>query len=164
MVRNVIPAFVPDQQVLLLCNSWYPKGEIPGLTTKFPNMDIICNARSDTALYDLPPARTGKRSRPRKRGERLSLESFPMEKPEGADYFMGSLKVLTNLWKDQAVYAFVTATSLEASGSFRLFLCTIAPERIRFDPKQQREEKIQKLSQWGMLPLGLYLLNRNQLL
>lgn len=81
-----------------------------------------------------------------------------MEKPEGADYFMGSLKVLTNLWKDQAVYAFVTATSLETPGSFRLFLCTIAPERIRFDPKQQREEKIQKLSQWGMLPLGLYLL------
>lgn len=41
MVRNVMPAFMPDQQVLLLCDSWYPKGEIPGLTTEFSNLDIL---------------------------------------------------------------------------------------------------------------------------
>ena len=161
MIRNVMPAFDASKQVILLCDSWYPKGEIPGLTQEFPNLEIICNARIDTALYDLPPARTGKRGRPRKRGERLGLDSISMARPEGADYFMGKRQVITNLWKDQPVYAFVTATSLEDQSSFRLFLCTVAPEDIRFEPEKQSEEKIRRYSRWGMLPLGLYLLRWN---
>ncbi len=158
MIRSVMAAFDPCQQVILLCDSWYPKGEIPGLVEEFPNLEIICGVRSDTALYDLPPARTGKRGRPRKRGERLGMDCFSMTKPEGATYFMGSRQVMTNLWKDRPIYAFATAVSLEVQSSFRLFLCTLAPESIQFEAEEQPEEKILRFRQWGMLPLGLYLL------
>lgn len=39
------------------------------LINEFGNLDILCNARVDTAMYELPPAPTGKRGRPRKYGE-----------------------------------------------------------------------------------------------
>ena len=35
-----------------------------GLIGEHKNLDMICNARCDTVLYDLPPAPTGKRGRP----------------------------------------------------------------------------------------------------
>ncbi|KIR02531.1 hypothetical protein P261_01346 [Lachnospiraceae bacterium TWA4] len=41
----------------------------------YEQLDCICNVRHDTILYDLPPKPTGKRGRPAKRGERLSIES-----------------------------------------------------------------------------------------
>ena len=60
-------------------------------------------------LYDLPGERTGKRGRPHIHGNRLELSSIALDKPKGADYYMGCRKVMTNLWKEHAVYAFVTA-------------------------------------------------------
>ena len=31
--------------------------------TQFDNLEMVCNARVDTALYGLPPAKTGKKGR-----------------------------------------------------------------------------------------------------
>lgn len=43
-----------SRQVFLLCDSWYPKAEVAGLINEFGNLGIICNARVDTAMYELP--------------------------------------------------------------------------------------------------------------
>ena len=59
-------------QVILLCDSWYPKAEVVALVEQFDDLEMVCNARVDTALYGLPPAKTGKKSRPRKRGTGFS--------------------------------------------------------------------------------------------
>lgn len=48
-------------------------------------------------MYDLPPARTGKRGRPRKYGGRLSPEDICLESPETGDWKIGVRPVLTNL-------------------------------------------------------------------
>ena len=56
------------RQVILLCDSWYPKAEVAALVEQFENLEMVCNARVDTALYGLPPAKTGKRAVPKSVG------------------------------------------------------------------------------------------------
>ena len=161
MVRSVMPELASCRQVILLCDSWYPKKPVTGLVEEFKNLEMICCARSDTVLYGLPGERTGKPGRPRIHGERLELSSIVLEKPERAPYYMGCRKVTTNLWKGRAVYAYVTAADPEKPDSFRLFLCTAEPERIAVELEKQTEEKIRRYSAWGMLPLGLFSLRWN---
>ena len=161
MVRSVMAALSSCGQVILLCDSWYPKKPVTGLVTEFKNPEMICCARSDTVLYDLPGERTGRRGRPRTRGERLKLSAITLDKPEGAPYYMGCRKVITNLWKGRTVYACVTAVDPEKPGSLRLFLCTAAPEGIAAHSEKQANEKIRSYSAWGMLPLGLFSLRWN---
>ena len=69
-----------------LCGSWYPKKPRPELADEFENLEIICNVRIDTVLYDLPGERT-RSGRPRIRGQRTGIKSIHLEKSEGADYF-----------------------------------------------------------------------------
>ena len=119
-----------EKKVLLCCDSWYPKAEILELPESFENLDIICNVRSDTALYELPPERTGKKGRPRIRGERISLNDFTLQEVRETGMYAGSRTVMTNLFKKRPVSAIVTKSK---SGSKRLFLCTVPPEQLHFD-------------------------------
>ena len=66
MVAQTMHVIGTQRQVILLCDSWYPKVEVAELVDCYENLHLICNVRSDTVLYDLPPAPTGKRGRPRK--------------------------------------------------------------------------------------------------
>ena len=161
MVRSVMAELSSSGQVILLCDSWYPKKPVTGLVEEFKNLEMICCARSDTVLYDLPGERTGRRGRPRTHGGRLELSAIVLDKPEGASYYMGCRRVITNLWKGRTVYACVTAADPEKPGSFRLFLCTAAPEGIAVEPEKQADEKIRSYDAWGMLPLGLFSLRWN---
>lgn len=156
MVRSVMPELLSCRQVILLCDSWYPKKPIPGLVDEFENLEIICNARIDTVLYNLPGERTGKRGRPRIRGERIDIHSIHLEKPKGANYYMGCMEVMTNLWKNRHVYAYVTALNPEKNSSRRLFLCTVPAEGLCVCADRHEDKKIQNYNAWGMLPLGLY--------
>ena len=61
MVRHAVDSIGSDRQVFLLCDSWYPKRCVASLVDEFPNLDVICNARIDIVIYDLPPKWTGKR-------------------------------------------------------------------------------------------------------
>lgn len=161
MVRSVMPALASCKQVILLCDSWYPKKPIPGLVNEFLNLEIICNVRVDTVLYDLPGERTGKRGRPRIRGERIRLESIPLEKLEGADYYVGSREVITNLWKGKHVYAYVTATDPDNPKSFRLFLSTVPEDRICMDTEEHADKKFRRYKKCGALPVGVYSIRWN---
>ena len=156
MVRSVMAEPASCGQVILLCDSWYPKKPVTGVVSEFKNLEIICCAGTDTVLYNLPGERTGRRGRPRIHGGRLGLSAIALDRPKDAPYYMGCRKVITNLWKGRTVYACVTAASPEESGSFRLFLCTTVPEGIAVEPERQAEEKTRSYSGWGMLPLGLF--------
>ena len=95
----------PERQVILLCDSWYPKAEVTVLVEQFENLEMVCNARDDTALYGLTPAKTGKKGRLRKRGDRIALDEIILSKLETGDWMIGMVPVITNLWKDKVVYA-----------------------------------------------------------
>lgn len=86
------------RQVLLLCDSWYPKAEVTALVEQFDNLEMVCNVRADTVLYGLPPAKTGKKGRPRKRGDRISLDEIVLSEPKSGDWLIGMMPVITNLW------------------------------------------------------------------
>lgn len=61
------------KMVILCCDNWYPKGEVLETVKKYNNLELIDNVRVDTVLNDLPPEPTGKRGRPRKKGNRLVI-------------------------------------------------------------------------------------------
>ena len=64
MVRQVMSVFASQKNVIILCDSWYAKKNLVCVVDEYPNLDLICNARSDSVIYDLAPQRTGKRGRP----------------------------------------------------------------------------------------------------
>lgn len=92
-------AIGPMHQVILLCDSWYPKAEGVAFVERFENLEMVCNARVDMALYELPPAKTGEKGRPRKCGDRIQLEEFVLGEPESGDWLTGMMPVSTTSGK-----------------------------------------------------------------
>ena len=61
-------------------------------------------ARADSVIYDLAPQPTGRRGRPAKHGERLSIkEDFTLSAEKIGDYYMGVRRVLTNIFGQREV-------------------------------------------------------------
>ncbi len=141
MVRHAMDGIGSDRQVFLLCDSWYPKGCVAGLVDEYQNLDIICNARTDTVMHDFPPERTGKRGRPKKYGGRLLPEDFELEFPKTGDRKIGVRPVLTRLWGGRVVYAIVTLPK-SGNGNRRLFFCTKNLESIIMDYSRCEDETI----------------------
>ena len=73
MIRQVMPEFLSKEHVIILFDSWYTKKNLVAIIDEYPNLDFIGNARIDSVMYDLAPARTGHRGRPAKQGKRLSV-------------------------------------------------------------------------------------------
>ena len=69
-----MPELQGKANVIILCDSWYTKGDLVSVVDEYPNLGLIGNARYDSVLYDLAPQPTGKRGRPAKHGKRLSVE------------------------------------------------------------------------------------------
>ncbi len=162
LVRQAMNVIGGQRQAILLCDSWYPKAGVAALVDQFENLALICNARSDTVLYHLPPAPSGKRGRPRKHGNRLSLEEVSLSEPKTGDWKIGVIPVMTNLWKGKVVYAVVTAPR-KGNGTRRLFLCTRNPEEIDFDLGLCTDETIRAYGKENRLylPLAWYGLRWN---
>ena len=121
MVKEVMEIIGSKRNVCLCCDSWYPKAEITELPQQYDNLDLICNVRHDTVLYDLPPAKTGKKGRPKVKGRKLSFDDFTFSTVDGTGYAVGSRQVITNLFGKKPVHAIITKTS---NGSQKLFICT----------------------------------------
>ena len=130
MVRQIMPELSSKRNVIILCDSWYAKSDIFDLTSEYDNLDIVCNIRHDTVLYDLPPEKTGKRGRPAIRGERLSLDDFALTDEKIGDYYISAREVVTNYLKGEPMQAFVTSTE-KSGGSRRLFLSTVCVARLQ---------------------------------
>ena len=129
-VKEVMEIIGSERNVCLCCDSWYPKAEITELPQQYDNLALICNVRYDTALYDLPPAKTGKKGRPKVRGKKLSFDDFQFLTVDNTDYSVGSRQVITNLFGKKPVHAIVTKTK---NGTQRLFICTKSPDTLNFD-------------------------------
>lgn len=98
MVKEVMGIIGSERNVCLCCDSWYPKAKIRKLPEEYNNLALICNVRHDTALYDLPPAKTGKKGRPKVTGKKLSFDDFAFSSVYGTDYSVGNRQVMTNLF------------------------------------------------------------------
>ena len=158
MIRQVMPEFSQKKQVIVMCDSWYTKKPFAGLIDEYKNLHFIGNARSDSVLYDLPPAPTGKKGRPATHGKRLSIkEDFTLSDEKLNGYYMGKRQVRTTLFKGRTVTAYVTCAE-KKNGTRRLFLSTISEDAIAI-PKKELPEIIEK--HFDLLPMFLYQLRWN---
>ncbi|MDE7300273.1 MAG: transposase, partial [Lachnospiraceae bacterium] len=158
MVRQVMPVLHSEREVVMLCDSWYAKRDIIALLEEFPNLDIICNARTDSVVYGLAPERTGKKGRPAKHGARLSIQDdFRFSEEKIGGYYTAVRRVLTNLFGSWEVLAYVTATD-RGSGSRRLFFSTVFPTQLQICYAWQEDELLRHTgSSWMQyIPLFLY--------
>lgn len=131
LVSKAMEIIGTERQVILCCDSWYPKKEVADLVTKYSNLAIICNVRRDTYMFEFMNERTGKRGRPKNHRD-ISINDIPLHPVSGSDFCVGSRKVMTRLFGKKEVCAI--ATQSKTSGTKRLFLCTELPENIAFDP------------------------------
>jgi len=157
MAADAIDAVMRElegKHVFVLCDSWYPKKKFITGILSHKNVDIICNVRVDTAIYDLPPAHTGKRGRPCKRGAQLSLDDFDCTYSKGR-FKMGHRCVKTKIFGDLTVHAYVTVSE---SGAKRLFICTADPSEIRIDCALDSDDSNRTADDADreFLPLNLY--------
>ena len=131
MIRQVMPEFHGKEHVIILCDSWYTKQNLVSIVDEYPNLDLIGNARIDSVMYELAPARTGRRDCPAKHGKRLSIENdFTFSNEKTGGYYIGVRRVITRIFGCCEVLAYVTATSKE-NGTKRLFFSTIFPEELQ---------------------------------
>ena len=130
LIDAVMAVLPGDRQAILLCDSWYPKGDVILCVKRTPNLEMIAAVRKDTVLYGLPPKKTGKRGRPRKHGERLDPSHDFVFKAKHGDYHYALRVCMTNLF-DEKVYVTATTKNPEAEDlSYRLYLSTINPQDI----------------------------------
>ena len=125
---------------------------------EYQNLGLIGNARYDSVLYDLAPQPTGKRGRPAKHGRRLSVErDFTLLGEKICGYYIGTRRVLTNIFGTREVFAYVTSTEKEG-GSRRLFFSTVFPAQLQiFCAWQEKAPLNQTWSAWmDYIPLFLY--------
>ena len=141
MITSVMP-LLKDTQVVVAFDSWYAKKTFIRPLQNFDNIIMICNARHDTIMHDLPPAKTGKRGRPAKYGVRLLCADFEMTS-RYKRFNVGHRRVLTNIFGDNIVHAYVTESS---SGARRLFFCTANPNDIRMSFAWQEDADLRDVT------------------
>ena len=109
-------------------------------------------------MYDLEPARTGRRGRPAKHGKRLSVETdFSFSNEKIGDYYTGVRRVLTRIFGTREVLAYVTAAEKE-HGTKRLFFSTVFPEDLQIFCVWQEKAPLNQTGSDRMkyIPLFLY--------
>lgn len=125
LLDEVMPA-LEKRQVILLFDSWYAKRSLIAHALVYKNLEIVCNARCDTAIYEMPNSTAGRRGRPPKYGKKLTLA----ELSDGTKYyryrmdklFVTHQQVKTRIFGNRSVHAYVTTSQ---SGSRRLFFSTL---------------------------------------
>jgi len=156
MICDTMKTLANIPTVILMCDSWYPKGEVLETVESYSNLELIANVRVDTVLYDLPQP-TGKRGRPAKKGGKLNIYN-DFNFTEIGKYFIAARIVMTNLFINP-VYMTVTATNLDNHKGYRLFLSTITHEKLYSMFSQQVSNGYHERS-W-LLPWFLYSLRWN---
>lgn len=163
MIRQIMPELRSEKNVVILCDSWYAKKNLVRIVEDYPNLDVVCNARCDSVIYDLPPEPTGKRGRPAKHGRRLSVkDDFVLSNKKVGDYYIGVRHVLTNIFGEREVLAYVTSTG-KTDGSRRLFFSTIFPWQLQVFCAWQEKAPLNETGSSHMkyIPLFLYVFRWN---
>jgi len=157
MVGSAMEVLTEHPMVILLCDSWYPKGKVIETVQRYPNLELIANARADTCVFNLAPGPTGRRGRPGKRGKQLDIHTdFNFIRVD--DCFIAARAALTNLFGALPVHVTVTTPDITNHGAYRVFISTVMPRRLNQQLKGYEKTLSDSLHvrlPW-LLPLFLY--------
>ena len=144
---SLIPAALQNEPVFLsVDDTTVPK--FVERVLQYPHLAFICNVRSDSAIYELPPLPSGKPGRPKKRGKRIHLDDFTLSwNMDGMKF--GHRIVLTHICGNRRIHAYVSCT---ASGSRQLFFSTLDPSTLHMSCAWQ-ERKILRDAGMDYYPL-----------
>ena len=130
LIEEVAPV-LEKYQVIVLCDAWYTKKPFLSRILAFDFIHFIGAARVDTVTYELPPPPTGKKGRPRKKGDRIDYKKLDYStKGISENLFQVTVSCLTNL-TERVVYATYTTNDRTSFSSVRLYISSIPPESIR---------------------------------
>lgn len=76
----------------LLMDSWYMKAHLVSAAMRL-GFDVVGNVRRDTALYAPAPPRSGRRGRPKVKGDRIEEASLPRVTPKQTFSFYGGKRI-----------------------------------------------------------------------
>ena len=153
LIEEVMP-LLKDRQVLLLFDSWYGKSPLIERVLQYPHLAIICNVRSDSAMYELPPCLAASQDVRKNGGKRIHLDDFTLSwNMDGMK--VGHRIVLTHICGNRRIHAYVSCT---ASGSRRLFFSTLDPSTLHMSCAWQERKILRDAPAEGMdyYPLKLY--------
>ncbi len=157
MVRQMMPEFHTQKNVIILCDSWYVKQNLVSVVEEYENLGLIGNARADSVMFDLAPLPTGQKGRPAKHGRRLSMDSDFILSGEKVDgYYTGYRRMLTNIFGAREVMAYVTCTGKE-NGTKRLFFSTIFPVQLQIFCAWQEKAPLNRTGSGWMPYIHLFL-------
>lgn len=127
LIEQVLTIVPESQQLILLCDSWYPKAQINQTVQAHSNLELIANVRKDTCLYGLPvQPKVRHRGRPRKYGTAFKATDITLTSTDQQDSY-GMVRCLTKLFGIQPVYVI----RRQHGNSERLFLTTIDPNELK---------------------------------
>ena len=134
---KIVMEVMTDSNVILLCDSWYTKGEVVKTVASFSNLDLVGAVRHDTAIFEIPKKHTG-RGRPRKYGQRVNLQNLNYVK--SGKYYIAKKQVMTRLF-EKPVFIHVTVTNIQDFSSLRLYISTkdtpfFMDKNVRKKPKK----------------------------
>lgn len=160
---DTIMDLMPDKQVIFSFDCWFAKKPFITRIQQHKNIGIICNARIDSVLYDLPPTRKIiKRGRPKSHGSKLDTyndNDFDF-KHQKDGYAVAHRTVIAKIFNMREVHAYATKTD---TNNRRLFLCTINPCDIHMGCAWQENFLMRNVRSTDMelYPLTLYRLRWN---
>ncbi|MCT4619057.1 MAG: transposase [Marinisporobacter sp.] len=152
LIKTVMP-YLSNYQVILLCDSWYTKGIALETIEEYDNLDLIGAVRWDTAIYNLPPAQTGRRGRPRIKGDKLNIKKFTFT--DAGKYHIATKKLATNLFK-KPIYMTASTKNKEAISKVRAFICRINPNEMQIFKHHTVQNVKSDQTEYDPLPLCAY--------
>ena len=159
LLDEVMP-ILEQKQVILTFDSWYAKCRLIEHALKYQNLDIICNARCDTALYETPVKRTGRRGRPPKYGAKLTIDDVKDFHDYGklGKYQISHKMVKTRIFGDRIVHAYVSQNTQSKNNSKRLFFSTFSMPEMHMSTAWQENDALRysPSAQGWFYPLKLY--------
>lgn len=139
LIHTIMPKLT-GFQVIILCDTWYTNKNLLEIIDQYDNLNLIGAVRKNTVLYGKVPPKTGKRGRPKTKGEELDYKKFEFHQDK--DFYVTTVKCKTNLYKND-VFITITVKDIENFSSVRMYLSTIDLEQIKSkDDKTTQKQKL----------------------
>lgn len=143
LAKSLIHTIMPELknfQVIILCDTQYTNEKLLEILDSSDNLELIGAVKKNTVLYGKVPPRTGKRGRPKTKGEKLDYKKFQFHQDK--DFYVTTVKCKTNLYHKD-VFITITTKDIKNFTSVRMYLSTIELEEIKSkDNKTTKKEKL----------------------
>jgi hypothetical protein len=89
---------------------WYIKNALAGIINEYSDLDVICNARCESGIYDLAPKPANRRNMPPKHDQHLSVQdNFAIFTTKIGNYYISVHNILINIFGIIEVLTYVTS-------------------------------------------------------